>query len=86
MHTTGNNSSYKLITGAKAYSIKNIIKDIKTPTLVLDAEKDDSFPGQPKKVYDGLVSNWVTPIPKRIPNRFMNYFIGLIERIFLNKT
>ena len=56
MHTTGNNSPYKLITGAKAYSIKDIIKDIKTPTLVLDAEKDDSFPGQPKKVYDGLVS------------------------------
>jgi len=56
MHTTGNNSPYQLITGAKAYSIKDIIKDIKTPTLVLDAEKDDSFPGQPKKVYDGLVS------------------------------
>ena len=56
MHTTGNNSPYKLITGAKAYSIKDIIKDIKTPTLVLDAEKDDSFPGQPKIVYDGLVS------------------------------
>ncbi len=56
MHTTGNNSPYELITGAKAYSIKDIIKDIKTPTLVLDAEKDDSFPGQPKKVYDGLVS------------------------------
>ena len=50
------NSPYELITGAKAYSIKNIIKEIKTPTLVLDAEKDDSFPGQPKKVYDGLVS------------------------------
>jgi alpha-beta hydrolase superfamily lysophospholipase len=56
MYTTGSNSPYELITGARAYSIKNIVKDIKTPILVLDAEKDDSFPGQPKKVYDGLVS------------------------------
>jgi hypothetical protein len=24
--------------------------------LVLEAEKDDSFPGQPKKVYEGLES------------------------------
>lgn len=24
--------------------------------MVLEAEKDDSFPGQPKKVYDGLGS------------------------------
>jgi pimeloyl-ACP methyl ester carboxylesterase len=56
MYTSGTNSPYELITGAKAYSIKNIVKEIKTPTLVLDAEKDDSFPGQPKKVYDGLVS------------------------------
>lgn len=23
---------------------------------MLDAEKEDSFPGQPKKVYDGLIS------------------------------
>ena len=27
------------------------MQNIKCPTLVLDAEKDDSFPGQPKKVY-----------------------------------
>jgi hypothetical protein len=45
-----------LIIGAKNYSVKDILKDIKIPTLVLDAEKEDSFPGQPKKVYDGLVS------------------------------
>lgn len=56
MYTSGTNSPYELITRAKAYSIKHIVKEIKTPTLVLDAEKDDSFPGQPKKVYDGLVS------------------------------
>ena len=56
MYTSGTNSPYELITGAKAYSIMDIINDIKTATLVLDAEKDDSFPGQPKRVYDGLVS------------------------------
>jgi pimeloyl-ACP methyl ester carboxylesterase len=56
MRTTGTNSPYELIIGAKDYSVKEILKDIKTPTLVLDAEKEDSFPGQPKKVYDGLIS------------------------------
>jgi hypothetical protein len=56
MRTTGANSPYELIIGAKDYSVKDILKDIKCPTLVLDAEKEDSFPGQPKKVYDGLVS------------------------------
>jgi len=25
------------------------VQDIKCPTLVLEAEKDDSFPGQPKR-------------------------------------
>jgi alpha-beta hydrolase superfamily lysophospholipase len=56
MYTTGSTSPYDLIMRAKAYSVKNILKDINTPTLVLEGEKDDSFPGQPKKVYDGLVS------------------------------
>ena len=56
MRTTGTNSPYELIIGAKDFSVKDILKDIKIPTLVLDAEKEDSFPGQPKKVYDGLVS------------------------------
>jgi hypothetical protein len=56
MWTTGSNSPYDLITGAKSYTIKDIIKNITCPTLVLEAENDDSFPGQPKKVYDGLRS------------------------------
>ncbi|MGB7882322.1 MAG: alpha/beta fold hydrolase [Nitrososphaeraceae archaeon] len=56
MWTTGSNSPYDLITGAKNYTLKDIIKNITCPTLVLDAEKDDSFPGQPKKVYDDLRS------------------------------
>lgn len=66
MYTCGVNSPYELVTSAKAYSIREIIKNIKTPTLVLDAEKDDSFPGQPKRVYDGLVS---------VPSSSKNYIL-----------
>ncbi len=56
MWTTGTNSPYELIIGAKKYSTKDILNYIKCPTLVLEGEKDDSFPGQPKKVYEGLIS------------------------------
>ena len=56
MYTTGSKTPYELISRAKAYSVKDIIKNIKTPILVLEGEKDDSFPGQAKKVYDELVS------------------------------
>ncbi len=56
MWTTGTNSPYELIIGAKKYSTKDILNYIKCPTLVLEGEKDDSFPGQPKKVYEGLTS------------------------------
>ncbi len=54
MWTTGTNSTFELIINSKNYTIKDIAQDIKCPTLVLEAEKDDSFPGQPKKVYDAL--------------------------------
>jgi pimeloyl-ACP methyl ester carboxylesterase len=54
MWTTGTNSPFELIKGSKQYSVKNIAQNIKCPTLVLEAERDDSFPGQPKKVYDAL--------------------------------
>jgi pimeloyl-ACP methyl ester carboxylesterase len=56
MWTAGLNTPYELIQGTKNYTIKNIVQNIKCPTLVLEAEKDDSFPGQPKKVYDALTS------------------------------
>jgi pimeloyl-ACP methyl ester carboxylesterase len=56
MWTVGVNTPYDLIQGSKKYTIKKIVKNIKCPTLVLEAEKDDSFPGQPKKVYDALTS------------------------------
>jgi dipeptidyl aminopeptidase/acylaminoacyl peptidase len=54
MWTVGANSPFELIMDSKCYSIKNIASNIKCPTLVLDAERDDSFPGQPRKVYDAL--------------------------------
>jgi len=56
MWTAGVNTPYELIQGSKNYTIKDIVQNIKCPTLVLEAEKDDSFPGQPKKVYDALTS------------------------------
>jgi pimeloyl-ACP methyl ester carboxylesterase len=49
MWTTGLNSPFELIMNSKYYTIKDITHNIKCPTLVLEAEKDDSFPGQPKK-------------------------------------
>ena len=54
MLTTGTNSPFELIQGSKKYSVKGIAQKINCPTLVLEAENDDSFPGQPKKVYDAL--------------------------------
>lgn len=38
----------------KDYTLKNIIQNIKCPTLVLEAEMDDAFSGGPEKVYNSL--------------------------------
>ena len=54
MWTAGVNTPFELIQRSKNYTIKNIAQNIKCTTLVLDAEKDDSFPGQPKKVFEAL--------------------------------
>jgi hypothetical protein len=54
MWTTGTNSLFELIQGSKKYTVKDIIQKIKCLTLVLEAEKDDSFPRQPKKAYNVL--------------------------------
>ena len=54
MWTTGTNSPFELIQGSKKYTVKGIAQKIKCPTLVLEAEKDDSFPGQPRMVYSAL--------------------------------
>ena len=47
MSTAGVKTPFELITKSKYCTIKEIAQNIKCPTLVLDAEKEDSFPGQP---------------------------------------
>ena len=54
MWTAGANAPFELIQNSKKYTIKDIVQNIRCPTLVLEAEKDDSFLGQPKKVFDTL--------------------------------
>ena len=44
-------NSYK---ARKIIPMKNIAGNIKCPTLILEAEKDDSFPGQPMKLFNAL--------------------------------
>lgn len=56
MWTAGINTPFELTQQSKNYTIRDAVQAIKCPTLVLEAEKDDSFPGQPKKVYDALSS------------------------------
>ena len=38
----------------KDYTLKDVAGNIECPTLVLEAQMDDDFPGGPKKVYDAL--------------------------------
>jgi hypothetical protein len=38
----------------KDYSLQDVAGNIECPTLVLEAQLDDDFPGGPKKVYDAL--------------------------------
>src|SRR4249919_3651715 len=45
---------FRIVRKSKDYTIKDIAQNVKCPTLTLDAEKDDSFPGQPKKVFEAL--------------------------------
>jgi hypothetical protein len=47
MWTTGTNSPFEL--SSKKYSVKGISQKIKCPTLVLEADKYDSFQGQQTK-------------------------------------
>ena len=55
MWTFGIDSPYELVKRSSEFTLKEIANKIICPTLVLDAEKEDSFPGQPQKVYDALV-------------------------------
>jgi len=52
--TFGIDSPYELVKNSSKFTLKEIAQNIRCPTLVLDAEKDESFPGQPQKVYDAL--------------------------------
>lgn len=54
MWTFGIDSPYELVKKSSEFSLKEIANKIICPTLVLNAEKDDSFPGQPQKVYNAL--------------------------------
>jgi len=54
MWTTGSKTPFQLIQKSTSFTLDGIADKIKSPTLVLEAEKDDSFPGQPQKVYDAL--------------------------------
>src|ERR687897_1269620 len=54
MLTFGIDSPYELVKNSSKFTLNEIAQNIRCPTLVLDAEKDDSFPGQPQKVYDAL--------------------------------
>jgi pimeloyl-ACP methyl ester carboxylesterase len=50
MWVFGVTSSCELLRKTIDYTLKDIIDKIKCQTLVLEAEKDDSFPGQPETV------------------------------------
>ena len=54
MWTFGIDSPYELVQRSSEFTLKEIANKIICPTLVLDAEKEDSFPGQPQKVYNAL--------------------------------
>ncbi|HZC20476.1 MAG TPA: alpha/beta fold hydrolase, partial [Nitrososphaeraceae archaeon] len=43
-----------LIRKNKDYTLKGVADNIECPTLVLEAQMDDDFPGGPKKVYNAL--------------------------------
>ena len=51
MWAFGVTSPFKLLRKTMDYTLKDIIDKISCHTLVLEAEKDESFPGQPERVY-----------------------------------
>jgi hypothetical protein len=54
MWVFGVTSPFELLRKTLDFTLKGIVDKIKCQTLVLEAEKDESFPGQPKQVYDSL--------------------------------
>lgn len=53
----GVNTPFELVQKTVDYNLKGISEKIKCPTLVMEAQQDESFPGQPKMVYDSLRCN-----------------------------
>jgi hypothetical protein len=47
-------SPFDLLRKIMEYTLKNIINKIECQTLVLEGEKDESFPGQPELVFKSL--------------------------------
>ena len=54
MWTTGSKTPFELIQKSTSFTLDGVADKIRCPTLVLEAEKDDSFPGQPQKVFNAL--------------------------------
>ena len=54
MWTTGSKTPLELIQKNTSFTLDGIANKIRCPTLVLEAQKDDSFPGQPQKVFNAL--------------------------------
>ncbi|HEX9318043.1 MAG TPA: prolyl oligopeptidase family serine peptidase [Nitrososphaeraceae archaeon] len=55
MWTTGSKTPFELIQKSTSFTLDGVADKIRCPTLVLEAEKDDSFPGQPQKVFNALI-------------------------------
>jgi len=54
MWVFGATSPFELLRKTMDYTLKDIINRIECQTLVLEAERDESFPGQPQLVYNTL--------------------------------
>lgn len=49
-------SPAEMLVKLRKYTLKDVVKRIKCPTLVIDSEADQFFQGQPQQVYNDLTS------------------------------
>jgi hypothetical protein len=54
MYTFGASSPADFLTKALDYDITSVAGQIRCPTLIIDVENDNSFPGQARKLYELL--------------------------------
>ncbi|MGC1928215.1 MAG: alpha/beta hydrolase [Candidatus Nitrosopolaris sp.] len=54
MWVFGVTTPFELIRKITDFNLRGIAEKIRCPTLVMEAQEDESFPGQPKMVYDAL--------------------------------